>query len=164
MQTNSAFTSNQQVNFPGVDIESNFGVTIRDSKESEVQNRKTKKMQIIMEGEVEKKKGKTMFSSSKKYWMLLTSQPRLFLLSEFKMVKDEPQLQTYQKDILLHPQLKVRTIKRNAFQIECQITQKKQVFKAETPGDWVLNINKMIEMTSMQKLDQTSSIKMAGFQ
>jgi len=30
-------------------------------------------MQILMEGEVEKKKGKTMFSSSKKYWMLLTN-------------------------------------------------------------------------------------------
>ena len=56
-----------------------------------------------MEGEVEKKKGKSMFSSNKKYWMLLTNQPRLFLLSEFKIVKDEPLLQTYQKDILLYP-------------------------------------------------------------
>ena len=51
-----------------------------------------KQMQILMEGEVEKKKGKSMFSSNKKYWMLLTNQPRLFLLSEFKIVKDEPLL------------------------------------------------------------------------
>ena len=32
-----------------------------------------KEMQILMEGEVEKKKGKTMFASNKKYWMLLTN-------------------------------------------------------------------------------------------
>lgn len=66
-----------------------------------------------MEGNVEKKKGKTVFSGTKKYWMLLTNQPRLFLLSEFKIVNDEPLLQTYQKDILLNPDMKAHLIRRD---------------------------------------------------
>jgi len=47
-------------------------------------------MEIIIEGKVEKKKTKSVFASNKIYWMLLTNQPRLFLLTEFKIVKDEP--------------------------------------------------------------------------
>ena len=43
--------------------------------------------------------------------------------------------------------MKAKTIKRNAFQLDCYLTKKKHVFKTDLPGDWVLNINKMIEVT-----------------
>mmetsp|Transcript_18756 Transcript_18756/g.28809 ORF Transcript_18756/g.28809 Transcript_18756/m.28809 type:complete len:93 (+) Transcript_18756:1901-2179(+) len=81
--------------------------------------------------------------STKKYFMILTDQPRLFLHSEFRMSKDSgmPERQEYRKDILLYPGIKVTLVKRHNFNIECSLSGRKYAFKSDNAGQWVTLIN-----------------------
>jgi len=84
-------------------------------------------------------------NKEKKYFMMLTDQPRLFLLSEFKLGRDDiPEKQEYKKDILLYLGLKCRLIKKNIFSLDCKLSGKSYQFKSEKAGDWVVFINQQL--------------------
>ena len=73
-------------------------------------------MKIIMEGIVTKKKKDTLFSIKKvitQQHMVLTDQPRLYLMTPFNEKIQKPQ--EYKKDIMLYNKLEARAIKRDKF-------------------------------------------------
>lgn len=60
---------------------------------------KLPKCEILMEGEVIKKKKQSIFNTQKTtYMMTLTNQPRLYVMTINKDMSN-----SYSKDILLHP-------------------------------------------------------------
>ena len=81
----------------------------RDTSNTKVGKPKRQRMKIIMEENVTSKIQGTMFgvkvNKERKYFMLLTDQPRLFLLSEFRIRREDqhPEPQQYRKDIMLYP-------------------------------------------------------------
>lgn len=97
-------------------------MTPRDSTTSKVTPWK-----ILMEGPVVKIKKSKVFSirqATVNYHMILTDQPRLFMLTEFVIDSPNPQPQVYKKDILLYTGLKARLIKRNKFELVCSASRK----------------------------------------
>lgn len=91
-----------------------------------------------MESNVTKRK-KGLISSYVNYHMVLTDQPRLFLLTEFNL--DEPKAQKYKKDFLLYPHLRAILVKRNKFLIKCPMSNKIWQYKSDNAGQWVNIIN-----------------------
>ena len=75
-------------------------------------------MKIVMEGVVTKKKNDKVFGALKQvvtvYHMVLTDQPRLYLMTPLTNEK-VPKPQEYKKDIMLYDKLEARAIKRDKF-------------------------------------------------
>lgn len=95
-----------------------------------------------MESNVTKRR-KGLIANYINYHMVLTDQPRLFLLTEFNM--DEPQAQKYKKDIILYPHLQANLVKRNTFVIKCPMSNKLWTYKSENAGQWVTIINQITD-------------------
>ena len=92
-----------------------------------------------------KVKNKVMFgSSTKAYHMILTDQPRLFMMTDFNPHDKDPQPQKYKKDILLYPGLKAMTIRRNKFEIMCKASGKKWEYETNDAGKWTQGINEIV--------------------
>lgn len=74
-------------------------------------------MKIMMEGNVSKKKKDKYIGAFNKgsvsYFMVLTDQPRLYLMTPFNDRVPKPQ--EYKKDLLLYDKLKAGAIKKDKF-------------------------------------------------
>lgn len=92
-----------------------------------------------MDGVVAKKKKTLLSYQWVRAHMVLTDQPRLFLMTEFDM--DEPAPQKYRKDILMYPHLQAVLVKRNRFAIKCPMSNKILEYQSDSAGKWVTSIN-----------------------
>ena len=106
-------------------------------------------MKILMEENVQKKKSKrtsVLFGSSMTtYFMILTNQPRLFMLTQLKEDKDMlPVKQHYVKDIMLYPGIKALLVQKTQFNILCKVSNKTYQFKCEGASQWVKEINEAV--------------------
>ena len=81
--------------------------------------------------------------------MILTDEPRLFLMSELpdanKIDMDNPVRQSYQEDILLYKGMKARVLQKDAFNIECVQSRITYQFKSQNAGEWVSKINSLLD-------------------
>ena len=55
--------------------------------------------------------------------------------------------QVYKKDILLHKGLRARLIKKEIFVLADSLSNKNYEFKTSEAGEWVTQINKLIDET-----------------
>lgn len=107
---------------------------------------KRRVMKILCEGAVNKSKDNgflaSLISQSQPFYMILTDQPRLYLMTELNediMVK-----QKYCKDIMLYDGIKARGLKRNKFEIHCPLSKKTYQYTTDKAGQWVKEINDVI--------------------
>ena len=99
--------------------------------------KKAKLVKYMMEDNVdlyENKKNTLFGSKARKYYMILTDQPRLFMMTALKIDMDNPVKQVYKKDILMYPKLQARLTKRKEFEIVCPISQRVYHFKSDNAG------------------------------
>ena len=99
-----------------------------------------------MEGNVdlrENKKNLMRRHGHNSYYMLLTDQPRLFLMTALNFDMDNPVKQVYKSDILMYDQLQVRLTKRKEFELVCPASKRIYHFKSDSAGEWVNAISEI---------------------
>lgn len=96
----------------------------------------------LMEGKV-LRVGKQVRAKETPYIMILTDQPRLYLVSELQQKSKKVLKKQVQKDIMLHQGLRAKLLRDHIFKVSCSASQDEFEYISDQASQWVKAINKV---------------------